>query len=257
MKSTILSENDAKLIEKTILKHGRIVRIHDLMEIFTSQYSRASAHNRINLLTRAGWFRRIKQGLYLIIDSLTARAQTDVSQGSIANALMKDSYLSLSYALGQYQMFDQYSTTVASITTKESKKYVFDGIAFTFSKVKKGMYFGFTEQLDHGKKVRIAEAEKALIDYLYLDKSFGSASLVFEKIREHHHMLDLNKLQDYAIRSGITLAREIGFILDALKLDSTKSYKAVQGNRGTSRFMREAKLFNARWRLYYDDRIIG
>lgn len=257
MKSTILSEKDHKLLEKAILEYGRILSIHDLMTVFQKEYAKASAHNRINLLSRAGWLRRLKQGLYLIIDSLTARSGIDVSLLSIANALVEGSYVSLSHALNYYQLFDQYSATVVSITATESKKYMLDGYTFRYSKVKQNVYFGFTEKIINGKKICLAEAEKALIDYLYLDNHFGSASLVFEIIRDHHQELDMKKLQAYAGRCGFTIARKIGFMLDQLNLDSLLLYQVVQHNRSISRLTIDSKLFNAKWRLYYDDRIIG
>ncbi len=257
MKSTILSEKDSKLIEKSILKYGRILNVRDLMSLFQEEYSKASAHNRINLLSRAGWLRRLKQGLYLIIDSLTARSQIDVSLLSIANALAEGSYVSLSHALNYYQLFDQYSTAVVSINVTSSKKYLFDGYTFRYIKVKKDMYFGFTEKIINGKKVRLAEVEKALIDYLYLDKSFGGASLVFEKLRDDNRELDLKKLQEYASRCGLAVARKMGFMLDHLNLASTLLHRVVKNNRSTSRFTADSRIFNAKWRLYYDDRITG
>ena len=159
MKSTILSGKDYKLIEKAILQYGRILNIHDLMSIFQGDYSKASAHNRINLLVRSGWFRRIKQGLYLIIDSLTARSGVDVSLLSIANALVENSYVSLAQALNYYQLFDQYSATVVSVTISNSKKYLFDSYTFKYSKIKQDMYDALTK-LDNGMpkndKVRIS-----------------------------------------------------------------------------------------------------
>ena len=257
MKSTILSEKDTKLIERAILQYGRILNIHDLMTIFQKEYSQSSAHNRISFLAQAGWFRRIKQGLYLIIDSLTARSQIDVSLLSIANVLVKDSYVSMSHALNYYQLFDQYSSTVISVTTKENKKYLFDGYTFRYSRVKQNMYFGFSEKIVNGRKVWLAEAEKALIDYLYLDKSFWSASLVFEKLKDRAEEFDIKKLQEYAMRSGLTIARKIGFMLDHLNHDSTFLHRFVQKKRSASRFTADSMVFNAKWRLYYDDRIIG
>lgn len=256
MKSTILTKKDAKLIEKAILRYGRILSTQELLSIFKEEYSQGSAYKRINLLAQAGWFRRIKRGLYLVIDNLTARSQIDISLSRVANALVNESYVSLSHALSSYQMFDQSGQTVVSITWQEGKRYKVDNYAFRFSHVKKNMYFGFREKLEQGKIVRIAEAEKALIDYLYLDKSFVSASLVFEKLRDYHQELDLEKLQTYAARANITIQREIGFMLDQLDLDSSLLYRKLKGNRGTSRFTTEAKLFSAKWRLYYDDRII-
>jgi len=195
--------------------------------------------------------------MYLIIDSLTARSQIDVSLLSIANALVEESYVSLGHALNYYQLFDQHSTMVVSITATESKKYLFDGYTFRYAKVKRDMYFGFTEKIVNGKKVRLAEAEKALIDYLYLDKSFASINLFFEKLKDHTKELDLQKLQKYAARSGFAVTRKVGFMLDQLNLDSTLLHLTVQKNRGVSRCTVDSKLFNAKWRLYYDDRITG
>lgn len=256
MKNTILSQKDAELIEKAIVQYGRILSTRDLISIFNTAYTLASAHNRINRLVDAGWMRRIKQGLYLIVDSLSARSQNDLSLYVIANSLVSESYVSLSYALNYYQMFDQYDKTITSVSLKNSKKYNFDNHTYNFSKVKKDLYFGFVEKRENGKIIKIAEAEKALIDYLYLDKSFGGVSLVFEKIRNHHAELDLNKLQDYAKKSGTGILRKVGFMLDTLGLDSGQASRALEGKAGNSYFTADSKLFNAKWRLYYDDRII-
>ncbi len=256
MKNTILSEKDAKLMEKAIVQHGRLLNTKDLAAVFKKSYPDASAHNRIQQLTRSGWLKRIKQGSYLIADSLSARAQNDVSLYVVANALVSESYVSLSYALNYYQMFDQYDKTITSITTKIGKTYNFDGHAYHFSKVKENVYFGFVEKREGGTIIRIAEAEKALLDYLYLDASFGSASLVFEKIKEYHAELDIDTLQEYAARFGATMLRKVGFMFDSLGLDSGKAFRALKNKRGSSHFFSGAKSFSAKWRLYYDERII-
>jgi len=257
MKNTILTEKDTKLIEQTILKNGRIVTVDNLMAIFRAEYSELGAHNRIHRLTKAGWLKRIKRGLYLVIENLSSRFQNDNSLLIISNTLNRDSYVSLSYALNYYHMFDQYTKTVVSITTTDSKKYTFDDYVFKFTKIKESMYFGYSQKMESGKFVMIADAEKALIDYLYLDKSFASASLVFEKLRDYGQILDFNKLQDYATKTDITIRRKIGFLLDQLNADTQKLHQSLGDNKGLSRFTHESKVFNAKWRIYYDVRITG
>jgi predicted transcriptional regulator of viral defense system len=256
MKNTILSEKDVNSLSQAIVKYGRILDIKKLKSIFLTEYTASSAHNRINKLVRSGWLMRIKQGLYLIINNLSTREQNDISLMRIANALDGDSYISLAYALNYHQLFDQYSKTIMSVSKKTNKKYRFDGHLYKFSKIKKEMYFGFTEERDDGKMIKIAEAEKALIDYLYFDKSFAGASLVFEKLHDNYQMLDLDKLQDYAARAGTAISRKIGFLLDSASVDSAKLYKSLKNKKGFNRFTSESKLFNAKWRIYYDDRII-
>ncbi len=256
MKNTILSEKDVNLLSRAMVKYGRILDIKKLKSIFLTEYTASSAHNRINKLVHSGWLMRIKQGLYLIVNSLSGREQNDISLRRIANILDSDSYISLAYALNYHQLFDQYSKTIVSVSKKTNKRYNFDGYLYKFSKVKKEMYFGFTEERDDGKIIKIAEAEKALIDYLYFDKSFTGVSLVFEKLRDNYQMLDLDKLQDYAARAGTMISRKIGFLLDSALIDSTKLYKSLKNKKGFNRFTSESKLFNAKWRIYYDDRII-
>lgn len=256
MKNTILSKNDAIIIEKIIIQFGRIVSIDNLMKVFKEEYSESSAHNRIQTLFEAGWLVRIKRGLYLIIENLTSRSVSDISLLVIAQSINKDSYITLDSALNYYQMFDQYSKTVAAVNYKSSKLYKFEKQEFRFAKVSKKYYFGFIQIRYDGKLINMATKEKALLDYLYLDKSFYAANLVFEKIKNYQHEIDFEKLQNYALKSGISMQRKIGLLLDQINIDSSKLLESVKMHQGFSRFTKESKIFNSKWRLYYDDRII-
>ncbi len=256
MKNTILSEKDAQIIEKVILKYGRIVVIGDLMGIFTKYYNKSSAHNRIQTLVRAGWFLRVKRGLYLIVEGLASRSISDISLFIISQALNKDSYISLDSALNYYQMFDQYSKNVAAINYRFSKQYIFQGNVFKFIKVAKKYYFGFTRIRQDGKMINMATKEKALLDYLYLDRSFYSASLVYEKIKEHKKEIDFIKLREYALKYGISIQRKLGLLLDQIGINADELLRNSKMRKGYSQFTKESKIFNAKWRIYYDDRII-
>ncbi len=256
MKNTILSQKDAKIIEKIILRFGRIVSIASLMTVFKKDYSEASAHNRIQSLYKSGWFLRIKRGLYLIIENLTSRSTNDMSLLLITQALNKNSYISLHSALNYYQMFDQYATSVVAVNYKISKKYKFENNEINFVKILKKYYFGFEQARINGKLLQIATKEKALIDYLYLDKSFYSASLVFEKIKDYQNEIDFVKLEDLALNYGVFMQRKVGFLLDQINIKTDKLLESVKEQKGSSKFTKESNIFNAKWRIYYDDRII-
>ncbi len=256
MKNTILSQNDAIIIEKIIAKFGKIVSTKNLMTVFLEEYTEASAHNRIQTLFKAGWLVRIKRGLYLIVENLTSRSVSDTSLLVIAQSINKDSYITLDSALNYYQMFDQYSRTVTSVNHKISKIYKFEKQELRFARVAKKYYFGFTKIRYDGKLINMATREKALLDYLYLDKSFYSASLVFEKIQNYQQGIDFDKLQNYALMSGVSMQRKIGLLLERINVDTSKLLENVKKHQGFSRFTKESRVFNAKWRLYYDDRII-
>ncbi|MFA7301102.1 MAG: hypothetical protein WC069_02245 [Candidatus Shapirobacteria bacterium] len=257
MKNTILSQTDSEILEQLLLKYGRIVNSKDLNSVFNTKYSKFASQNRIQKLCKNGWLKRIKRGLYLVIDNLSSRFQNENSLISISNLLNKNSYISFSYALNYYQMYDQYSKNVIAISKKQSNDFNFDDFVFKFTKVKKSMYFGFSKKNNAGKLINIADVEKVLIDYLYIDKSFTSASLVYEKLKDYQSEIDFSKLQEYTLLCDNTIKRKIGFLLDHININTDKIYQSLDKNTGFSRFTVKSKLFNAKWRIYYDNRITG
>jgi predicted transcriptional regulator of viral defense system len=257
MKKMILSDIDARMIEAIIVRYGRIVSIHDLLTVFNTHYKSTSAHNRIQQLTESGWFIRIKQGLYLLNESLSLRYQSDISLLAICSILNKHAYISLAHALNYFNMFDQLSYTMVAFNTQQSKKYEWQQVVFKFVKIKPSMYYGFIEKTIDQQQVKIAESEKALIDYLYIDQSFSTASLVFEKLSQHQQSLDMEKIQEYAARSSETIKRKMGFFLDQLNVNTSFLYAQLKtDHKSYSRFTSDSSIFNAKWRLYYDQRII-
>jgi len=256
-KHTILSNKDSKLIGKVIVKYGDIVTAGSLLKIFQKEYSDFAARNRIHQLKKNGWLVRVKQGLYVVVSDIASRSISNVSLLRIAQALNNKSYISMDYALNYYNMFDQYTKILVSITTTRTKQYEFQKIIFKFAKIANNYYFGFSKKRIEGKLVNIADLEKAIIDYLYLYKTSYVFSLILEKLTNYKNDFDFEKMQNYALRYNITIQRKVGFLLDAIGANSQKLFnKARQDNKGYSRFSKNSKKFNSKWRLYYDDRII-
>ncbi len=253
--NTILSEKDSKIIEEIILKFGTIVSSKDLLSVFEKKYSQASAHNRIQKLHNFGWFLRIKKGLYLIVDNISSRYINNKSLFLIARAINKNSYISLHSALNYYQMFDQYSKSVAVVNCDISKSYDFADNVIRFIKISKKYYFGFSQVRYEGKLVNIASKEKALIDFIYLNSSFSSISLVYEKLENHKNIIDFKLLQTIASKFGFSVQRKLGFLLDQLRIDSNYLLKRVKKEKSYSKLTQDSNIFNAKWRLYYDDRV--
>ncbi|MCK4745036.1 hypothetical protein KAS41_03160 [Candidatus Parcubacteria bacterium] len=256
-KNTILSAKDSKLIEKVIIRHGDIVAFGDILKIFQKEYSSLAAGNRIHQLEKRGWFVRVKQGLYVVVSDIASRSTSNVSLFRIAHAINDKSYVSFDYALSYYNIFDQYAKMITSITTTRTKKYEFQKTIFKFVKINKNYYFGFSQKRIEGKLVNIADLEKIIIDYFYFNKTSYILSLMLEKLRNYKNDFDFEKMQNYALRCNITTQRKIGFLLDKIGIDTKKLYNKVKlNNKGYSRFNKESKKFNSKWRVYYDYRII-
>jgi len=78
--------------------------------------------------------------------------------------LLRPSYISLEYALHQYDIIDQVPTRITLITTKKSREFRLSHQVLEYSHITSRLYFGYKIQ----GNFLIAEKEKALLDELYL-----------------------------------------------------------------------------------------
>lgn len=64
-------------------------------------------------------------------------------------------------------------------------------------------------------------------------------------------------MTEYAKAYGITVQRNLGFLLDSIGVSSEPLYEIARSNRkGFSKMHPGAKTFSAKWRLHYDPGII-
>ena len=166
-KNTILSKKDSNLLENAILKYGRIVSFEKLYEILKSDYSLAEAKNRVSLLAKLGWLMRIKRGLYVVVTDIGSLSTEGVSYYAMCQALNQDSYISFENALQYHGMFDQMLSTVGAVTFSRARHYKVKDTDIRFFRIKKNLYFGFSEERSDIGLVNIASKEKALLDILY------------------------------------------------------------------------------------------
>ena len=256
MKNTILSKNDAELLEDVIAKYGRIADIEDLYKAFAKRYNTQETRKRVSLLSQKGWLQRIKKGTYAVITDIGELNTLNLSLYTLARTLNKDSYISFENALQYYGMFDQMLTSVAAVTFKRARKYKIQNTEVKFHHIKKEFYFGFTREKADDGLASIAEKEKALLDMLYFSSDVYHSGLVWEKLSEYRTMIDFSKLINYALKFNLKVIRQIGFFLDLLEIDTKKLHEKVQGKNSYSRMSSNASEFNAKWRLYFDSAVI-
>ncbi|MCX5692629.1 MAG: hypothetical protein NTX47_02960 [Candidatus Omnitrophica bacterium] len=257
MKNTILSKKDANLLEEVIVRYGRIVSFEQLKEVFKKDYSVQEIKNRVSLLAKLGWLIRIKRGLYTVITDISTLAFNDISANTIAQALNKDSYISFENALQYHGMFDQMLVTVDAVTFKRARKYKIQNTEIRFFKIKKELYFGFSSQRSDIGLVNIVNKEKAILDMLYFRSNAYNASLIWEKLSEYKKDFDFSLVKQYAKKFNLTVIRQIGFFLDRLNIDTKELHKLIAGKNSYGRMTKECRDFDAKWRLYFDHKLIG
>ena len=257
-RNTILSQKELELLEAIVLRYGKIVSSEQIQAAIGQNVSRGSARKRVAGMSKAGWLIRLKNGLYLVVTDISSLGFTDVSELVISQSLNLDSYISFESALQYHSMFDQMLARINAVTIRTTRTYQVLKTTYTFSSIKKELYFGFTQELVNNRKVNVAEIEKAILDLLYFRSSGYAISLVIEKIREYQDQFDFKKLKDYSIRYSLGMVRKIGFLLDQIDVDTADLFSKNQVKKNSfTKLTQEAEQFNAKWRLYYDPHFIG
>jgi predicted transcriptional regulator of viral defense system len=119
----------------------------------------------------------------------------------IANKIYKPSYISLESALWYYSYIPEAVFQVTSISTLKTNKFENKFGDFIYKSIKKRVFFGYKIIVVNGKRYKIAEPEKAIIDYLHINTNIKSqedfSALRFNKLNIQSDV-DFEKMEQYA-----------------------------------------------------------
>ena len=136
--------------------------------IFSLQDLKIQGYNLSSLqLTRwvdKGYLIKLKNGVYLFAD----RKEQTLKE-HVAFSIYQASYISLEWALSLYGMIPEVVYNITSITSRASRKYENVMGVFIYRHLKNNLFFGYTKINKNGQVYLLAEREKALLDYLYLN----------------------------------------------------------------------------------------
>ncbi len=118
---------------------------------------------QLSLWQKQGYIIKIRNGLYAFADQAEA-----ISPEEIAGKLYSPSYISLEKALSIYGFIPEIVYGITSVTPKTTRTFNNRFGSFTFRHLKPSLFFGYREP--KGKiKYLLAEPEKALLDFIYLN----------------------------------------------------------------------------------------
>lgn len=109
---------------------------------------------------KSGLFLKLRNNYYMLKDS-------HLPLYVIANKLYQPSYVSLETALSHYGIIPEVVYAVTSVTTKPTREFKTPKSVFSYQRVKKSVFAGYSPVTIEGHVVLLAEPEKALADYLY------------------------------------------------------------------------------------------
>ncbi len=252
MDYTILSKKDLAFLEAIITEYGYVVSISELKSLF-EDLSFNELHQRIRLLVKRGWLIRVKQGFYAVAN-LESHNFSNISPFVISRIFKPDSYVSFEYALNYHGFFDQLPAVVTSVTDENTRKYEFQNMSYYFVKAKPDMMTGYRTVRVDGKEGRVADLEKAILDYLHFRKDSYTVDLVLEKLSKAREIISIVQMIEYADLYPISVQRRLGFLMDRSSMDSDLLYKRIKQVDGVAKLSQDANQFNAKWRIYYENR---
>jgi len=151
---------------------------------------------------KAGDLINLKRGLYVFSDSRVDKVE-------VARRLYSPCYISLEYALNLYGFIPDVPFSITLVTPKATRKFNTPYGQFVYRKIKKETFFGYDPQ------TLMAEKEKALVDYLYLNSGRFVPRADFWRELRLQNLSDINfdKTFDYAEKFSskklITLLRSV------------------------------------------------
>ena len=109
---------------------------------------------------KSGLFLKLRNNYYVLKDSR-------LPLYAIANKLYQPSYISLETVLSYYGIIPETVYAVTSVTAKPTREFKTPRAVFSYQRIKKSVFTGYGPVSIEGRVVLLAEAEKALADYLY------------------------------------------------------------------------------------------
>ncbi len=135
----------------------------------------------------------------------------------IANRIYAPSYVSFESALSFYNLIPEGVYTITSATTLKTKSFSKPAGKFAFRHIRPELMFGYKLMEVQSQHYKIAEPEKVILDYLYLNTALINVH-DFESVRlnraECTRQIQVNKLMNYlSLYKNKTLEKRVaGFL---------------------------------------------
>ncbi|MCK5654794.1 MAG: hypothetical protein KAI03_00715 [Candidatus Aureabacteria bacterium] len=125
--------------------------------------------NQLNRWQSKGLIVRLKKGIYMLNRD---DRRVEPSRIFLANRLYGPSYVSLEFVLNFYGLIPERAADVTCVTTKKTARFINEFGTFIYQHIKPDAFRGFKSAKDEaGLPVFIAEPEKAVVDFIYLNLS--------------------------------------------------------------------------------------
>lgn len=176
---------------KTQLKDFPVFSIKDIEKVDLSFHKQ-----RLSEWQKKDYVKKICKGFYIFSDL----AINEPALFTIANRVYEPSYISLEMALSIYGIIPEAVYGITSATSQKTKNLKSPVGDFIYRHIQPDFMFGYELREHDGHHYQIAELEKAILDYLYLNSKINDNES-FEGMRfnvsELKEKLNIEKFNKY------------------------------------------------------------
>lgn len=151
---------------------------------------------RLSEWQKKGYIKKVIKGYYIFSDLAINESVLFI----VANKIFDPSYISLEMALSYYGLIPESVYSATSVTSK--KTYTFNSplVRFSYRKIKPELMFGYQLVKYENHTFKIAEIEKVILDYFYINPKLRDDG-EFKELRINEETfgekVDLKKLEKY------------------------------------------------------------
>jgi len=133
-------------------------------------------HRRLYEWQKKHYLKKVANNFYIFAD----KQLSDFEMNFISNKLYEPSYLSFEYALSYYNLIPETVFLYTSVTTKKTRIIKSEIGNFSYRSIKTGLFFGYRLIKNERISFKIADPEKALLDFLYFRSDIVNKNDIYE-----------------------------------------------------------------------------
>jgi predicted transcriptional regulator of viral defense system len=172
--------------------------------VHTRKLSETAVRNALRRYQARGLVERVSTKIYI------NHINQQFSPRDLVNVLRPESYISLESAMIDKGITSQSPSVLTCVTPGYPQSFRTKSVGIVFRKISPDLYWGYEEKVTRYNKYLIAEPEKALLDWVYLNRQEGLPTPVDELQLQ---FLTPAKLRQYAERFPRTVQEVIKDLL--------------------------------------------
>ena len=159
-----------------------------------------SVHAALKRQETKGLVERVSNKIYI------NKLAKEFSQRDLLSVLRPDSYVSLESALSEYGVTSQIPRVLTCVSPKYVRNIKSQTVNISFRKLKRDLFWGFSQKKTRYGTYNLAAPEKALLDWIYFRRTENLPLDVDEFVLSE---LDRTQLLEYAKRYPASVENEI------------------------------------------------